>query len=342
MSSTQGLGDMVRTLLEKQYALKKEELGADARLSKKGMVFETEAYEIPDLGHFCILRMNAFLGLMKMETAVLSVTGKDVPLLNLDWVRAFGKETQIVELYDTQLTPYPDEALAAFDALRRRDDDLPGMSSNGHWYDAILYPCSYHKAGKKLTERLAVILRTAESARRTETEVYVDVPVLRIGGRASEIEVRLGVFRHGGMRIRRLAGLGEQRLARLIVILRVGVFQLLGKSHGEMPNAVRDDQERDVEARLGVAGLLVFVLGDVVRFLSGFPLRADIAQLVVRRGVFAEELFQRVAAPGCFRSVPERGRHNQRIDIHFPVLLCSFGQKQSSGRLYPPDSFFAF
>ncbi len=166
MSSRQGLGDMVRTLLEKQYALEREDLGADARLSKKGMVFETEAYEVRDLGHFCILRMNAFLGLMKMETAVLSVTGKDLPLLNLDWVRAFGKETQIVELYDTQLTPYPAEALAEFDALRLRDDDLPGMGSGGRWYDAILYPCSYHKAGKGLTERL-------EAAARDYTEVFL-------------------------------------------------------------------------------------------------------------------------------------------------------------------------
>ena len=155
MSSRQGLGDMVRTLLEKQYALKKEDLGADARLSRKGMVFETEAYEVRDLGHLCILRMNAFLGLMKMETAVLAVDTKDVPLLNLDWVRAFGRETQIVELYDTQLTPYPDKALAAFDALRRRDDDLPAQEARGaHWYDAILYPCSYHKAGKGMMERL--------------------------------------------------------------------------------------------------------------------------------------------------------------------------------------------
>ena len=160
MSSTQGLGDMVRTLLAQQYTLKKEELGADARLAKKGMVFETEAYEIPDLGHFCILRMNAFLGLMKMETAVLAVTGKDLPLLNLDWVRAFGRETQIVELYDTQLAPYPEALLAEFDALRRRDGDLPAQEAKGtHWYDAILYPCSYHKAGKGLTERLAAAAR---------------------------------------------------------------------------------------------------------------------------------------------------------------------------------------
>ncbi|MGX8692171.1 MAG: hypothetical protein ACSW8E_00245 [Clostridia bacterium] len=156
MEKTQGIGDMVREKLAQRYTLNKEELGADARLAKKGMVFDTESYEIPELGHFCILRMNAMLGLMKMETVVLAVDAKDVPLLNLDWVRAFGKETQIVELYDTQLAPYPAESLDAFDAIRRRDEDLPSPPVQGaHWYDAILYPCSYHKAGKKISERLS-------------------------------------------------------------------------------------------------------------------------------------------------------------------------------------------
>ena len=164
MSKTQGLCDMVRGQLAQRYPLERQNIGADARLSKNGMVFDTECYEIPGLGHLCLMRMNAMLGLMKMETAVLAVRGKDVPLLNLDRVRAFGKETQIVELYDTQLQPYPAEALAAFDALRRRDDDLPGMSASGHWYDAILYPCSYHKAGKGVSERLAAAARDYTAA----------------------------------------------------------------------------------------------------------------------------------------------------------------------------------
>ena len=150
-----GLGDMVRAALARSYTLKKEDLGADARLAKSGMAFETEAWEIPELGHLCLMRMNAMLGLMKMETAVLAVTEKDVPLLNLDWVKAFGKETQIVELYDTELSPYPEEKLAAFDALRARDAELPEPESKPHWYDAILYPCSYHKAGKKISGRLS-------------------------------------------------------------------------------------------------------------------------------------------------------------------------------------------
>ena len=50
---------MVHELLAQRYPLQKEDLGTDARLSKKGMVFETEAYEIPNLGHLCILRMRA-------------------------------------------------------------------------------------------------------------------------------------------------------------------------------------------------------------------------------------------------------------------------------------------
>ena len=222
MSNTQGLGDMVRTQLEKQYALKKEELGADARLSGRGMVFETESYEIHDLGHFCILRMNAFLGLMKMETAVLAVTGRDVPLLNLDWVRAFGRETQIVELYDTQLAPYPDEALAEFDALRRRDDDLPGMSSGGRWYDAILYPCSYHKAGKKLTERLATAARDY-----TETFLRQLAEAPSCDAQAKQAKTRAfaeRLFAEGGPAVDQVTKLfGPETAKRLILRYMYGV-----------------------------------------------------------------------------------------------------------------------
>ena len=222
MSNTQGLGNMVRELLAQRYPLQKEDLGTDARLSKKGMVFETEAYEIPNLGHLCILRMRAMLGLMKMETAVLAVTEKDVPLLNLDWVRAFGKETQIVELYDTQLAPYPAEALAAFDALRRRDDDLPGMTSSGHWYDAILYPCSYHKAGKGLSERLA-------AAARDYTETFLrqlaEAPACDAAKKQARVRAFAErLFAEGGPAVDQVSKLfGRETAKRLILRSMYGV-----------------------------------------------------------------------------------------------------------------------
>ncbi len=147
------LGKLLLDTLGRSFALRKKELGADARLSKKGMAFETEVYTIGEIGQLCILRMRAMLGLMRMETAVVSVTGRDLPLFNVDWVLAMGKETLMAELYDTQLSPCSQEALDAFQKLKDRDADLPAPEAKPHWYDPILYPCSYCKTGKGLTER---------------------------------------------------------------------------------------------------------------------------------------------------------------------------------------------
>lgn len=171
MNTHRDLGELTRSVLEQNWKLEREDLGADAHLQKKGMAFDTEAWTIPGLGHLCVMRMKAFLGLMKMETVVLSVTGRDLPLLNLDWVSAAGKETQIAELYDTQLQPLSAEQLEVYQALKDRDGDLPDPPPAApHWYDAILYPCSYHKAGRKLSQRFN---RAAES--------YLRAFVSRIG-----------------------------------------------------------------------------------------------------------------------------------------------------------------
>jgi hypothetical protein len=169
------LGELTRSILEQNWKLEREDLGGDAHLAKKGMAFDTEAWTAAGLGHLCVMRMKAFLGLMKMETVVLSVTGRDLPLLNLDWVSAAGKETQIAELYDTQLEPFPAEKLAIFQALKDRDGDLPDPPAAGeHWYDAILYPCSYHKAGRKLSERFNA---AAESYLRAFAGMIAEAPV---------------------------------------------------------------------------------------------------------------------------------------------------------------------
>ena len=156
MKTKQSVGNWIREQLSKSYSLKQLDLGADARLSQKGFTFETESYEVSELGHLCIMRMKAMLGLMRMETVILSVTHKDVPLINLDYVKADGKETQIVELYNTQIAYEAKELQEALQKIRDRDSDLTDYTSAGaHWYDDILYPCSYHKTGRGVSDRLA-------------------------------------------------------------------------------------------------------------------------------------------------------------------------------------------
>ena len=109
MSKHVDLGQYATAALGQYFELIPKDIGADAHLSKRGMTFDTKSCEIRDVGHLCVMRMNAFMGLMKMETIVISPTKVDMPLFNVDWVSAFGTETLIAELYDTQLEPWPGE-----------------------------------------------------------------------------------------------------------------------------------------------------------------------------------------------------------------------------------------
>lgn len=138
----------------KDFELTKLDLGEDAKLKKNGFNFDVDAYDVKGLGHLCFLNMNAMLGAMKMETAVLATMEKDLPMMNLDWVKAMGKETQMVEFYDDQLAPYPAEAAAKFQAIKEKDAELTDRETDPHWYDDILMPFSYDKTGKGATERM--------------------------------------------------------------------------------------------------------------------------------------------------------------------------------------------
>lgn len=216
MSKHSDLGELIRSRLEQSWSLRKEDLGADARLKKSGMVFETESYAVEDLGHLCVLRMRAFLGLMKMETVVLAVTRRDVPLLNLDWVDAAGKQTLIAELYDTQLQPCSEEALAAYQALKDRDADLPEPPSSPHWYDALLYPCSYHKAGRGLGARLDA---TAEGYVKEFVARLQDAPVCDSGEKRAKIRsFAETLLEKGGPAVNTVSRLFGPEVARRLIL----------------------------------------------------------------------------------------------------------------------------
>ena len=68
-------------------------------------------------------------------------------------MNAFGNETFISELYDTQLEPWPEEAQKKFEEIKGGFTDIEDYSSGEHWYDEVLYPVSFHKKGKGLTDR---------------------------------------------------------------------------------------------------------------------------------------------------------------------------------------------
>ena len=128
MSKHIDLGQYATAALGQYFELIPGNIGADAHLSKRGMTFDTKSCEIKGVGHLCVMRMNAFMGLMKMETIVIAPTKVDMPLFNVDWVSAFGTETLIAELYDTQLEPWPGEAQKKFEEIQEEYLDGKGLT----------------------------------------------------------------------------------------------------------------------------------------------------------------------------------------------------------------------
>ena len=217
MAKRVALRDSVLKALGHAYTLKQEDLGADAHLSKKGMVFETESWEILGVGHLCVMQMRAFLGLMRMETVVIAPTDVDFPLFNLDWVKAFGTETQIAELYDTQLVPLPDECHKAFECVCAQYEDLPEPpAGDAHWYDDILYPCSFHKKGRGLTERMS---RAAQDYLAVYIELLTAAHACESAEKAAKVQAFAErLFAEGGPAVNQVTKLFGQQTARRLIL----------------------------------------------------------------------------------------------------------------------------
>lgn len=127
------------------------DLGEYNAIKGKGMAFRVKCYDADHAGRLCLMEMSGFFGLMKMETAVFSPTMLDGPLFSFDYIKAFEKDTFLVELYDTTLEHPGFEGLQS---VKNRYSSLPSYDPGKHWYDRLLLPVSDYKKGKKLTPEL--------------------------------------------------------------------------------------------------------------------------------------------------------------------------------------------
>ena len=222
MSKHIDLGQYTVDSLGRYFDLVPKNLGADARLSKRGMTFETKSWEIRGIGHLCVLRMNAFFGLMKMETIVIAPFEADLPLYNADWVKAFGTETQIAELYDTQLEPWTEESQGKFLAIKTGFDNLPDAPSGEHWYDSVLYPCSIHKKGKGLTDSFNKLAKEYTDLFVAELSAAEKCPADLKKARVSEFAHKL--VANDGPAVNMMAKLfGKETMQRIVLKHMYGV-----------------------------------------------------------------------------------------------------------------------
>ena len=216
------IGNDVLSELQIRYHVTEKDLGEDAHMSKNMMHFLVRVYDVKGVGNLCILTMNGMMGLMKMETVVLSCNTKDVPLLNMDTVKVMGNKTMIAEFYDTLLNHEDRTMESECQKIKDADADIPDYSSGEHWYDVLLYPCSYAKKTKGKDNRTDISLKKYFQLYLKELErAEACNPDEKMGKNRAFAQ---GLLDHGGPAVDSVRKLfGEEKAKKLILEYMYGI-----------------------------------------------------------------------------------------------------------------------
>lgn len=211
----ESMNEIILNGLRRDYTVRARDAGPYDVLKKSGMTFRISAYEVKGLGSVSTIEMSAMLGLMRMESFILTAEERDLPLFSGDYIKAAGKHTLLVELYDTMLSPMDEESASAYRKVKARYDDLTPFQTEPRWYDGIRYDFAFAATDKRLKEKSEEIVaayfaafqgnisraNAADSAaKKAKTAAYVD-----------------DLFAHGGLAVNQFRKLFGDEAAHEIV-----------------------------------------------------------------------------------------------------------------------------
>ena len=192
-------------LIMKDHELKELSSDGFSDLKVGPMKFTIRHWDGGLLGNVSFMSGSAMMGLMKMETLIITPMNADLPLLSMDTVLAMGKLSVFAEIYDTTIGGFDQTAcLAVKDALASH----PDRPSSPNWYDNIKLGCSMSKKtgkkslaelGKGLADYLQAYLSIADKTpelsadlleqKRIKTDSYV-TGLLEQGGPSTDVFVK--------------------------------------------------------------------------------------------------------------------------------------------------------
>lgn len=206
--------EMLLNELRKDYTVHARDMGPYAVLKKSGMTFRIASYEVKGLGSASTIEMSAMLGLMRMESFILTAEEKDLPLFNADFIKAAGKHTLLVEFYDTMLSPLDEESAAAYRRVKARYDGMTPYKTEPRWYDSIRYDFTFGATDKRLKEKNEEIAAAYFAALRENIRRADDVePTAKKAKTAAYVD---GLFAYGGPAVNQFRKLFGEQTAREI------------------------------------------------------------------------------------------------------------------------------
>ena len=138
--------DKMLSMIGASFPMTELDCSAYSKMKVSGMTFQIRRFHAEGLGSVSSMVASGFLGLMKMDTLIITPTEKDMPLFSYDRVHAMGNDTLILELYDTLLG---EGNLGKIQAVNKKFNALPDHDLGTHWYDSIKLKESASKKGKK-------------------------------------------------------------------------------------------------------------------------------------------------------------------------------------------------
>ena len=194
--------EQLLSIVDAAFPLTEQPASEYAKLKARGMTFRIRTYKADGFGSLSLMEASGMMGLMKMDTLILTPLLRDVPLLSYDRIHAAGKDTILCDVLDTMTGPYTGTELV--DVIQSAAG-LPDYDLGTHWYDTLRLPGVFGKTGgKKQTaafDDLAVRFMTAyvdmakvapaadPAEKRAKTKVYVD-GLLSHGGPSTDVFVK--------------------------------------------------------------------------------------------------------------------------------------------------------
>ena len=151
------MNEMIYRYFERLYKLTKVTVGNYAQIKGRGMRFDVRVFDAKGSGRLFLMEMKGMFGLMRMETATFTPVSLDAPLFSIDIVKAFGRSTLVLELYDTTVS-HPD--FNKLESIKKKYADIPTYDPGEHPYYTYRLPESDYKRGRGIHK--AVLLMAKE------------------------------------------------------------------------------------------------------------------------------------------------------------------------------------
>ncbi len=140
--------DEMLKLIAESFPLTEQDAGDFADMKANGMNYLVRSFTAEGLGHVSVMSASGMMGLMKMEVFMVNPFLCDAPLFSNDRVHAMGRETLILELYNTCLNKEAFDA-SGLGAVKKTDTAGADKDLGSHWYDSLTYPVNLARVGKK-------------------------------------------------------------------------------------------------------------------------------------------------------------------------------------------------